>query len=44
VRIHALHLVDAFEVDDFIVHAPLGLKVRPPAPTLFAPPAPTRVL
>jgi hypothetical protein len=29
VRIHALHLVDAFEVDDFIVHAPLGLKVRP---------------
>jgi hypothetical protein len=21
--------VDAFEVDDFIVHAPLGLKVRP---------------
>lgn len=26
VRIHALHLVDAFEVDDFIVHAPLGLK------------------
>ena len=29
VRIHALHLVDAFEIDDFIVHAPLGLKVRP---------------
>jgi hypothetical protein len=41
VRIHALHLVDAFEVDDFIVHAPLGLKVR--RPSLCNPSEPARV-
>jgi len=26
VRLHALRLVDSFEIDDFVIHSPMGLK------------------